>query len=112
MKMISLRTMYEALGLSRRIIQCYEKAGLLKPSGKNKYGHLLYDDEALERVKRIRFLQQLGFQLKEIKELIDAPDRVKKEALRRQLERLEGEKERLGQIIQEAYTYLDRLEGE
>jgi len=109
MKMMSLRTMYETLGLSRRVIQGYEQAGLLKPTGKNKYGHLLYDDEAFGRAKEIRFLQQLGFQLKEIKELIDAPKEVMKEALKRRLEELESEKERLGQLIQEAHAYMDGL---
>lgn len=109
MKMMSLRTMYETLGLSRRVIQGYEKAGLLKPTGKNKYGHLLYDDVAFRRVKEIRFLQQLGFQLKEIKELIDAPKEVMKEALKRRLGELESEKESLGRLIQEAYEYMERL---
>ena len=109
MKMMSLRTMYETLGFSRRVIQGYEKAGLIKPAGKNKYGHLLYDDEAFERVKKIRFLQQLGFKLREIKELIDAPGEVMKEALKRRLEELESEKERLAQLIQEAYEYIESL---
>lgn len=109
MKMISLRTMYESLGLSRRIIQGYEKAGLLKSTGKNEYGHLLYDDVAYSRVKKIRFLQQLGFQLKEIKELIDTPKEVMKEALERRLRELESEKEELGQLIQEAYEYIENI---
>lgn len=109
MKMISLREMYEFLGLSRRIIQGYEKAGLLKHADKNKYGHLLYDEDAFRRAKKIRFLQQLGFQLKEIKGLIDAPDKVMKEALKRRLVELESERERLGQIIQEAYEYVEGL---
>ncbi|MBQ9141766.1 MAG: MerR family transcriptional regulator [Lachnospiraceae bacterium] len=101
--------MYETLGLSRRVIQGYEQAGLLKPTGKNKYGHLLYDYEAFERVKEIRFLQQLGFQLKEIKGLIDAPNEVRKEAIKSRLGDLESEMERLGQLIQEAYEYMKEL---
>ena len=110
MEQISLRTMYEALGISRRVIQGYEQAGLLKPTGRNKYGHLLYDEVAFVRVKEIRFLQLLGFQLKEIKELIDAPREVKKEALKRQIGNLESKKEELGQLIQEAYGYIEALQ--
>lgn len=109
MERTSLKRMCELLKVSRRTIQCYEKAGLLKPTDKNKYGHLLYDENAFRRAKKIKFLQQLGFKLREIKELIDAPGEVMKEALERRLEELESEKERLGQLIQEAYEYIEGL---
>ena len=59
MELMTLRTMCERLNVSRRSIQCYEQAGLLKPSAKNKYGHLLYDEQAFQRAQMIRFLQQL-----------------------------------------------------
>lgn len=78
MELMTLRTMCERLNVSRRSIQCYEQAGLLKPSEKNKYGHLLYDEQAFQRAQMIRFLQQLGFKLEEVKEIIDAPDNVSK----------------------------------
>ena len=68
--------MCELLNISRRSIQCYEKAGLMTPTTKNKYGHLLYDESAFHRAEMIRFLQQLGFKLREVKEIIDAPDDV------------------------------------
>lgn len=34
MELMTLRTMCERLNVSRRSIQCYEQAGLLKPSAK------------------------------------------------------------------------------
>lgn len=36
----TLREVCAALQISRRTIQGYEKAGLVSPSGKNKYGYL------------------------------------------------------------------------
>lgn len=109
MELVTLRTMCELLNVSRRSIQGYEKAGLMKPTGKNKYGHLLYDQETLHRTKMIKFLQQLGFRVRDIKEIIDAADDVKKEALKKRIEELENEKNRMDWIIREAKAYVDAL---
>lgn len=109
MKLITLREMCNLVGVSRRVIQCYEKEGLMKPTGKNKYGYLLYNEETLERAKRIRFWQELGFKLKDIKKIIDAPDCVIKEVLERRIKELEKETARLYQIINEAIEYMVNL---
>lgn len=112
MELMSLKSMCELLKVSRRSIQCYEKAGLLMPTDKNKYGHLLYDESAFHRAKMIRFLQELGFKLREVKEIIDAPNDVIKEALKKRVSGLEIEKARLEQIIQEASDYINSLKPE
>ena len=109
MELMSLKTMCELLNVSRRSIQCYEKAGLMMPTDKNKYGHLLYDERAFHRAEMIRFFQQLGFKLREVKEIIDAPNDVIKEALEKRVGELENEKESLNRIIQEAMDYIDIL---
>ena len=44
----TLRQVCTELNVSRRAVQGYEKAGLVAPSGKNKYGYLLYGEEARE----------------------------------------------------------------
>lgn len=109
MELLTLREICESIGVSRRSIQCYEKAGLMKPTDKNKYGHLLYDINVKHRAEKIKFMQELGFKLKEIKEIIDAPRAVMKEALERRIKELEEENARLGQIIKEATEYMETL---
>lgn len=47
----------------------------MKATGRNKYGHLLYDDKAKERIAKIRFYQQLGLSIADITSIIDAPTR-------------------------------------
>ena len=69
----TLRDIRNMLGLSRRIIQGYEENKLVSPSDKNKYGHNLYDEDAIKRIAYIRFYQELGFELREISEFIDSP---------------------------------------
>ena len=54
------------LGLSRRAVQGYEEMGLVQPSARNKYGHLLYDEKAVRRIAGIRYCQKLGLELKDI----------------------------------------------
>ena len=87
----TLSEVCSVLEVSRRAVQGYENAGLVSATGKNKYGHLLYDEEAQRRIKQIRLLQQLGFKVKEIKEIIDAPDEVLRKAVERQIESLKAE---------------------
>lgn len=45
----------------------------MKPSSKNKKGYLLYDQEAVVRIKEIKLFQERGFSLKEIKSFEDMP---------------------------------------
>lgn len=110
MELINLKTMCEQLNISRRSIQCYENAGLMAPTARNKYGYLLYDDSAYHRAEKIKFLQRLGFKLREIKEIIDAPDCRMKEVLQVRIDELEKEKSNLSRIIQEAKAYIDSLD--
>ncbi|MCC8046569.1 MAG: MerR family transcriptional regulator [Clostridiales bacterium] len=81
----TLREICCSTGVTRRAIQGYEKAGLVAASGKNKYGHLLYDHASEERISEIRFYQKIGFSLKNISGIIDAPNELKKAALQKQL---------------------------
>ena len=105
----TLRQMCAELKVSRRVIQGYEKAGLMASSGKNKYGYLLYGKAEQERARLIRFYQQLGFPLKEIKKLLNAPDSVKKSAIQVRIEELEVKHTSLLELIQEAKEYIATL---
>lgn len=75
--MSDLKTLKEVcnlINISRRVIQGYENKGLIHTDLKDKYGHLLYDSKAVERIIRIRFYQKMGFELKEIAEFINYKD--------------------------------------
>ena len=52
--MMTLREVCNKIGVSRRAIQGYEEVRLVLSSGKNKYGHLLYDDLAVEKIQFIK----------------------------------------------------------
>ncbi len=104
-----LREVCNALGVSRRAIQGYEKAGLLSVSGKNERGYLLYDECSQERIRQIKLFQQMGFTLKEIGGMIDAPDDILKTALERQAEKLKVQRENIEILIEKTYEMIEKL---
>ena len=105
----TLREICTQLGISRRTVQGYEKWELLSPTGRNKYGHLLYDEQAKERIRTIRFYQRAGFALKDLKDLLDAPNEVKKEAFQARVLELEKEHREQKQLIRQVRLYLENL---
>ncbi len=95
----TLREIYSEFGVSRRAVQGYEKAELVRASGRNKYGHLLYNEEAQKRIVEIKQYQDMGFTVKEIKTLIDASDAERKLALQNRLSGMKEEQEKREKLI-------------
>ena len=63
----------ERTGLTQRTLRFYEEKGLLKPPTRMEGGFRLYSEADIQRLERIKRLQQLlGFSLAEIKEMVDA----------------------------------------
>ena len=109
-KKMTLRELCEATGVSRRAVQGYEIAELVGASDRNKYGHLLYDQEAERRIKEIKLFQEAGFTVKQIKVLIEAPNDILKEALQEQIAKLMQEIEQKENVICEVKKMIDRLQ--
>ena len=86
-------------GVSIRTLQYYDTIGLLKPCEYTEKGYRLYDDTALERLQQILLFKELEFPLKEIKEIIDAPNFNRSKALEQQIELLTLKKEHLEDLI-------------
>ena len=86
-------------GVSIRALQYYDTIGLLKPSDYTESGYRLYDDTALERLQQILLFKELEFPLKEIKQIIDAPNFDRAKALEQQIELLTMKKEHLENLI-------------
>lgn len=105
----TLREVCTALQISRRTIQGYEKAGLVAPSSRNKYGYLLYNPTAQKRIQTIHFYQQLGFSIKEIQTIADASREIQKTALVNRIAALEAEQMQLQHLIQQAKQYIAAL---
>lgn len=71
---VTLREVCDMVGISRRTVQGYEQAGLVASTGRNKYGYLLYDEEAVNRIRDIKMYQHYGFALRDIKVLLSTSE--------------------------------------
>ena len=86
-------------GISVRTLHHYDEIGLLKPARVTDAGYRLYDDDALERLQHILMFRELQFSLKEIGEMLDAPDFDTRQALETQIRLLEMQREHLEHLI-------------
>lgn len=104
--MKSISQVAKLTGVSIRTLQYYDEIGLLKPSELTSSGYRLYDDNALQTLQQILFFKELGFQLKEIHEILKKPDFDKCAAFKKQRELFLLKRNRIDRLIQ----LLDRLE--
>ena len=82
-------------GVSVRTLHHYDSIGLLKPTEITEAGYRLYDADALERLYLIIVYRELGFSLKKIAEILDAPDFDRNRALEEQIALLDQKREQL-----------------
>jgi DNA-binding transcriptional MerR regulator len=88
------------VGVTTRTLRYYEEVGLVTPSVRSAGGSRRYTEDDVARVLRIRELQSvMGFNLDEIRALLDAGDRI--ETLRAEY-RAGASKERTNEIVSEA----------
>lgn len=72
-RVMTLHELCDSFGISRRTVQGYEKHGLVKATGRNARGYLLYDTQMQAEIRQIRQLQKFGFSVKEIRVLLFLP---------------------------------------
>lgn len=65
--------------LSLRTIRHYEETGLVAPSARSQGGFRLYTESDVARLMVIRRMKPLGFTLDQMRDLLDATDRLDNE---------------------------------
>lgn len=96
-------------GVNSRTIDYYTGLGLLTPAKRSSGNYRLYDHETLKRIRRIEHLKAQKYTLEEIREQLDALDRVspdeqlslKLAELQRHLAQLEQEVKELEPVIEQ-----------
>ena len=104
-----LREVCEMLGISRRTVQGYEKKGIVKPSGKNKYGYLLYDKSEIEKIAFAQFLQSMGFSLDEIAHIMRADNSEKARIIGLQIEVMKQKIDNLNSVLEKSLSIREKL---
>ncbi|HLQ67494.1 MAG TPA: MerR family transcriptional regulator [Candidatus Limnocylindrales bacterium] len=71
-KLLKVGDMARKTGKSVRALHLYEELGLLNPTARSLGGFRLYDESALTRIRWIELLQESGFTLHQIQDLLKA----------------------------------------
>lgn len=72
-------------GVSVKTLHHYDEIGLLKPTKVTEAGYRLYDEEALERLYLILVFRELGLSLKDIGDILAAPDHIRNRTIEQQI---------------------------
>ena len=92
---MTVKQLAKKCGVSVRTLHHYDAIGLLKPAQVTEAGYRLYDEAALERLYLILLFRELGFRLKDIRGILDAPDFDRNRVLDRQIQLLERKQRHL-----------------
>lgn len=83
--MKTVKEVRKLTGVSVRALHHYDTIGLLKPTQVNEAGYRLYDDAAIEKLYMILVFRELGLSLKEIADILHAPDYDRNRVLEKQI---------------------------
>jgi DNA-binding transcriptional MerR regulator len=94
-------------GVSIRTLHHYDDIDLLRPTGYTESGYRLYSDEDLLALQQIVTLRYLGFELRQIRDLLQRPDfdlvislHIQRRALRDQISELARIEAVLGELLE------------
>lgn len=108
--MYMIKKASEISGVSVRMLHHYDEIGLLSPQ-KSENGYRYYTEEDMACLQTILFYKYLGFPLKKIKSLMAKDDTELLTHLKRQLNLMKKEKERLLTLMETLQKTIDYEEG-
>ena len=76
-------------GVSRRTLQYYDNEGIL-PVKRSEENYRLYDETAMARLWEILWYKEMGFELKEIKNILTVTQKEKNNYLNEKIQIIEG----------------------
>lgn len=109
---MKVKEVAELAGVSVRTLHYYDDINLLKPSSLTESGYRIYSKTDLETLQQILFFRELGFPLKQIKEIIKSPSFNQEEALLVQRNMLQNKRERIDQMLQTIDKTIKHMKGE
>ncbi|ERN55148.1 MerR family transcriptional regulator [Alkalihalophilus marmarensis DSM 21297] len=96
---MKVKKIAELVGISVRTLHHYDEIGLLKPDTISEAGYRYYSESNLDTLQQILFYKELGFSLKQIKEVLEDPRFNQEKALVWQRKMLLEKRDKLNQMI-------------
>lgn len=98
-------------GVSTRTLRFYDEKGLLKPARINDSGYRIYGAAEVDRLQQIMFFRELGMELDDIKQIIDAADFDGVRALKSHLAKLLDKRQQIDLLIANVEKTIAQKEG-
>ncbi len=98
-------------GVSVRTLHWYDELGLLKPAYHGSNGYRYYEEEQLMTLQQILFFRELGFELKQIHQLLERSDFNKIVALSSHRQVLIKDIERTRKLVKTIDKTIEHLQG-
>lgn len=98
-------------GVTIRTLRFYDEIGLLKPAYIAENGYRYYQEKQLLLLQQILFFRELGFELKQIQEILGQSDFNKLEALRSHKKVLAKKIARMTELMKTVDKTINHLEG-
>src|SRR5436190_4053427 len=98
-------------GVSIRTLHFYDETGLLAPAYHGANGYRFYEEPQLLTLQQILFYRELGFELKQIKQLLGRADFENIAALRSHRQALEQSLQHTHQLLETIDKTIQHLEG-
>jgi len=89
--MLSIGRFAKLANVSPRTVRYYESIGLIKSASRGENNYRYYDSHLVDRVAQIRDLQELGFSLDEIKDILKISPSDFAQSLKKKLAEVDGD---------------------
>src|SRR5580704_14759759 len=107
----TVKQLAEMSGVSVRTLHFYDETGLLKPAYHAANGYRFYEEPQLLTLQQILFYRELGFELRQIREILGRADFEKVAALQSHREVLQKELDRTRTLIETIDKTIQHLKG-
>jgi DNA-binding transcriptional MerR regulator len=107
----TVRQVARLSGVSVRALHFYDEIGLLKPAYQAPNGYRFYQEPQLLTLQQIMFYRELGFELKQIMDILGRPDFEKVKALMAHREVLQETLARTRTLLQTIDRTAEHLKG-
>ncbi len=108
---LTIKKVAELSGVSVRTLHFYDEMGVLKPAYHGANGYRYYEEAQLLALQQILFYRELGFELKQIRWILEANDFDRVAALQSHRVHLRKSASRIRKLIRTIDATIDHLKG-
>jgi len=109
---MKVKEVAELAGISVRTLHHYDEIGLLKPDETTESGYRIYTEDNLDTLQQILFFKELGFPLKEIKEIMGSEGYDREKALQSHRQMLLEKRRKIDQMLATIEKTIAHSKGE